>query len=157
MGDNDENGDVVMTDTNDSKKQTIVESLEAPRLQGINMKDFVSFKEKREIYERKVNEKCREQKIKIVPTSYRNSIDKSLLETFVIAKWVPEATVDSIAEDSLKKCIENRSTVDSDKYELSLIENSSLAFTLILQFEQLKIEFGSCAFPIRKSSNNLDI
>ena len=139
-----------MTDTNSTVKQTIVESFEAPRLQGIDIKDFVSFKEKREIYDRKVKEKCTEQKIKIIPTSYRNSIDKSLLETFVIAKWVPETTVDSITEDSLKKCIDNRSTVDSDKYELALIEKQLSSLHLDTSVRTLENRIWKLCVPYKK-------
>ena len=83
--------DVTMEDlnaSNETVKQTIVETLEALWLTGIDISDFVSFKERREIYETKVTEKSLEQKIKIATTSYRNSIDRSLLEIFIIAKWV---------------------------------------------------------------------
>lgn len=67
-------------------------------------------------------EKCSEQKIKLTPTSYRNYIDDSLLDIFITAKWVCETSVERISEDSIKFCIEKRSTVDSNKYELAVIE-----------------------------------
>jgi len=38
-------------------RQTIVETVEAPRLEGITTADFVKFKQDREVYERRIAEK----------------------------------------------------------------------------------------------------
>ena len=66
MTENDDTADIVMSDAN-IVKQTIVETLETPRLLGIDVSGFVSFKEKREIYERKVKQKAKEQKLQLTP------------------------------------------------------------------------------------------
>lgn len=48
-----------------AKSVLLIETLETPRLKGIDVSDFVNLKEKRQIYERKVQEKSTEQKIKV--------------------------------------------------------------------------------------------
>ena len=103
-------------------KQTVVETLEAPRLLCTETQDFVKFKEAREVYERLVNEKSAELGTEIPKTSYRNSIDSSVLELFVTLQWVPESSVDSITENSLKACVNTKATVAADKYDQALVE-----------------------------------
>lgn len=51
-------------------RQTIVKTLEAPRLIDIASADFVAFKQKRTICERRVQEKSVKQRIEIPTTSY---------------------------------------------------------------------------------------
>lgn len=125
MGEEVNQEDVLMKELNDAKetvKQTIVESLHAPRLSAIDTSDFVSFKERRKTYERKVEEKSLEQKVKICTTSYRNSIDDSLLQIFIIVGSVSETDVEGITEESIKKCIDERSKGHAEQYELAVIE-----------------------------------
>ena len=106
----------------DQVRQTIVETLEAPRLIGISTEDFVSFKQKREIYERRVNEKSAEQGVPIPATSYRNSIQNPILEMFVVAQWVPMSSVAEITEDNLKACVKHRSEIKPEDHDLAQIE-----------------------------------
>lgn len=108
-------------DTN-QVRQTIVETLEAPRLTGISTEDFVSFKQKRDIYERRVEEKSQEQGVTIPATSYRNSIEKPILDIFITAQWVPVSSVEDIAEAHLKTCIEERAKIKPEDYDLAQIE-----------------------------------
>lgn len=68
-------------------RQTIVETIEAPRLTGIKTTDFVNFKEKFETYERLIIGRSRDPNIDIPLTSYGNSISKPMLTMFVLANW----------------------------------------------------------------------
>lgn len=103
-------------------RQTIVETLEAPRLTGINTSDFVVFKDKRDLYERKLSEKNSENNTDIPITTYRNSVDESVLEFFYISGWIPVASIDEISEEDLKKCIEDHSKVEDKDLDLGRIE-----------------------------------
>lgn len=69
-------------------KQTIVESVEAPRLTYISTSDFVAFVQGIEVYEHQVEERNADATTKLPLTSYRNSISKAILELFVVAGWV---------------------------------------------------------------------
>ena len=103
-------------------RQTIVETLEAPRLTGIEVRDFVLFKERRIIYERQISEKSAEQGSPIPKTSLRNSIDPNVLKMFIRANLVPDTDVESISEASIEKCICERATIQFDRYDLAAIE-----------------------------------
>ena len=92
-------------------KQTIVESLEAPRLTGIDVKDFVRFRELRSIYERKLAEHNRDQNKNVPRTTLRNSISNDLLRMFIRIKWVPETDIEEISDESLIQCINNQAII----------------------------------------------
>jgi len=104
-------------------RQTIVETLDAPRLGGITTEDFVLFKQKREVYERRVMEKSLEQGMNIPATSYLNSIEKPILDILVTAQWVPVGTAADITEAHLKKCVEERAEIKPEDYDLAQIES----------------------------------
>lgn len=106
----------------DRVRQTIVETLEAPRLKGIRTEDFVLFAQKREIYERQVQEKSQEQGVQISATTLRNSIEKPILNILITAQWVPVTTVEELTEEHLKACIKDRSQVKPEDYDLAQIE-----------------------------------
>lgn len=108
--------------SDDTVRQTIVETLEAPRLRGIETSDFVTFKQKREVYERRVQEKIAEQGVAIPATTYRNSIEKPVLEIFITAQWVPVPSIDDITEEHLKDCVEDRAKIQTEDYDLAQIE-----------------------------------
>ncbi len=91
-----------MADKANTIKQTIVETIEAPRLTDISTTNFVLFTQKREIYERVISEKNSDANVQIPLTTYRNSIPKPILQLFVLANWVPVANVDDITEAHLK-------------------------------------------------------
>jgi len=100
----------------DTVRQTIVETIEAPRLRDVSTSDFVEFQERREIYERQVSEKNTEAGVQIPLTTYRNSIDSAILELFVVAEWVP------VTEEQLRKCVREHARVDPKEYDLARIE-----------------------------------
>ena len=56
----------------------LVETIEAPRLKGIAINDFVLFKEKRDLYERRVREKSSSTGVNMPITTLRNSIEENL-------------------------------------------------------------------------------
>ena len=103
-------------------RQTIVETLEAPRLLGIEIRDFVEFREKRKLYERRLKEKNLEQNSSVPTTSLRNSIEDSVLKIFIRMRWIPETDMTSIKEESLKECIEHRSKIESKKYDIFFLD-----------------------------------
>lgn len=103
-------------------RQTIVESVEAPRLKDISTEDFVLFKEKREVYERQIAEKNAESGVQVPLTTYRNPITKPVLDMFVTACWVPVESVDDIQEEHLRACVEERAHVSPQEYDLAQIE-----------------------------------
>lgn len=107
----------------DTIRQTIVETIEAPRLSGIKTEDFVRFKQKREIYVRRVNEKNSDTTTQIQLTTYRDSISKPILRLFVLGDWVAAETVDDITEQQLQECINEKARVKPDDYELGKIEH----------------------------------
>lgn len=87
--------------------QAIVETLEAPRLTDIKTEDFVKFKE-RSIYRRRGLDKNKEYNDDVPLTNYRDSTDDSILELFLIASWVDASSVDTITEEQLRNCLEER-------------------------------------------------
>jgi len=106
-------------------RQTILESIEAPRLRGVETCDFAEFKALREQYERRVKEKASEQGLTATEapiTSLRNSIDEHRIKLFILLEWVPEKSIDAVSERSLKKCISDRAEIDVEKYDLAFVE-----------------------------------
>ena len=116
------NGDI-STATQATACQTIVETLEAPRLLGIQIHDFVEFREKRSVYERRPAEKNAELNMAVPKTALRNSIDDSLLKNFIRLKWVPESCISTIQEESIRRCIEKRSKIEENKYDIFFSTN----------------------------------
>lgn len=107
-------------------KQTIVETIEASRLEDITTIAFVSFKEKREIYERQIREKNHDANTSVPLTSYRNSIAKPILCLFMLASWVNPETFDTITEAQLMACINERVRIEPVDSELAMIERALL-------------------------------
>lgn len=103
-------------------RQTIVETLEAPRLTGIATADFLALKQTRTIYERRVQEKSVNQGIEIPTTSYRKSMENPVLKIFVTAQWVPVSTVNEITKAHLKQYVDERASVKPEEYDLAQIE-----------------------------------
>lgn len=101
---------------NDNFKQTIVETIEATRLEYINVRNVVAFRESRDIYQRRISEKLADATVQVPLTTYRNSIDESVLELFVMAKWVDSTSVDSITEDQIKSYIDKLARVEWKYY-----------------------------------------
>lgn len=110
--------------TTGSVKQTIVAHVEAPRLNGVSVKDFSKFQRLRELYEKQVAEKNREPGVSITPTSLKASIDDADLRIFVTAKWVTAEDISSITEEQLRECITKKCTRDIGGEQLHLIEDA---------------------------------
>ena len=104
-------------------RQTIVETVEAPRLTDIDTSDFVMFKQKRVIYERKIAEKNAEEGVQVQLTTYRNSISRAVLEFFVSAGWLKAADAEAVTEEQLKELIERNARIDPADYDLALLES----------------------------------
>lgn len=104
----------------DKVRQAIVENLEAPRLNGIKIEDFVTFARRREIYERQVKEKSQKQGVIIPATTLRNSIENPILNLLITAKWVAPTNLSDLTEDHLGKCIKDRSEVKPEDYDLAI-------------------------------------
>ena len=103
-------------------RQTIVETLEAPRLTGITTECFARFREERAIYERRVLEKNAQEGVHVEVTSYRNSIDESVLALMIRANWVDASDVEQLSEEQLQACVLERSRVDPMHYDLAQLE-----------------------------------
>ena len=106
----------------DTVHQPILESVEAPRLKGIGTEEFVQYKQRREVYERRIKEKNEESGVSVRVTTYRNSISKPVLDMFVTAQWVPVETTEEITEEQLRACVEERAHVNPAEYDLGQIE-----------------------------------
>lgn len=103
-------------------RQTIVETVEAPRLQDVTTAAFVAFAQQRAIYVRKVEEKNQDSGIAIALTSYRNSIPDSILRLFIVAKWVPVSAIADITEAHLEQVVKDHSRVAPVDYDLAYLE-----------------------------------
>jgi len=82
-----------------------VETVSAPRLLGIATKDFVVFKEAREIYECRVEKKNKTTNVNVQITTYRDSIPKSILQLLAIEEWVHVEELGLLTETRRDKCI----------------------------------------------------
>lgn len=71
----------VLTHSN-TLKQTILEILEASRMNCIGWGEFATFKQKSQEYERRVHEHNVRNNRKVQLTGYKCSIDNSVLEQF---------------------------------------------------------------------------
>lgn len=101
-----------------------MESLDAPKLKGIETADFVAFQRERSVYERRVSEKSAELGVSVPLTSYRNSIEDPILRMLVTAQWVSASSIDTVTESQLKQCIKERSKVEPADYDLAQIERN---------------------------------
>ena len=77
---------------------SIVESVGAPRLTAISTSGSVLFPERRDIYERGVDEKNADSTVKMPLPSFSDSVSKVILELFVVAGWVPPSKTNDITE-----------------------------------------------------------
>lgn len=72
--------------------------IEAPILKRVCIQDFIEFKHQPEIYYNQINEKERQLKEDIVPTSYRASIEDDDLTTCIDAGWINASSINEITE-----------------------------------------------------------
>lgn len=93
---------------NGTVRETVISCLEAPRLKGVSTRQFIEFKRLRDLYEKQVEEKSRNLKEDIVPTSLRASIEDDDLNIFIAAGWIDAESIDTITERQILQCIEER-------------------------------------------------
>ena len=79
--------------------QTIVTNLEATRFTGAAINHFTAFQKKLVLYENQVNENNGEPGVKIIPTSYRASINDCYLRMCLTAHWIKAESLQDIIED----------------------------------------------------------
>lgn len=105
-------------------RQTIVSSIEAPKLRGVSTKHFIEFRKNRELYEKQINEKNQEPGTRVPLISYKSSIENADLNIFIAAGWVSAATIDHITELQIRQCIEDRCHRVLDGEHLHIIEDA---------------------------------
>ena len=98
--------------SSDTVRQTIVETLGALRLRNVEIESFAKFKQKREIYKRRVEEKNKQDGVKMQLTTIRSIVDDNNLETMLHAEWVVADSIDQITEEQLEKYIEDQSRIE---------------------------------------------
>ena len=104
-------------------RQTIVESLEAPMLQGITVAHCVAFRRNREIYERKVAEKNSESGIQVQETTYLNSVPSHMLKMMILGRFISAKHPSEVTNEQVKRCIELRAKIHLNEYNINLIEH----------------------------------
>lgn len=120
----DMDGDTVMPQKG-AVRRTILEIVEAPRLTGIRMADFVAFRDKRQIYLGQVKEKAAELNIPISPlTTFRISIDIKLIDLFIEFAWVPEKETSAVSEERLWNSDLKHSEILEDDYDFAFIHRA---------------------------------
>ena len=105
-------------------RKTIVETLEAPRLERFDLKDLTKFQHARKIYESKVAEKNKEKGVNMTLATYRSSISEYDLEMLVRMKKIDAATVDEVTENDLKNFIETKATVELSEIHVQHVEKA---------------------------------
>lgn len=105
-------------------KQTIVETVEAPRLEGLSVAGFAKFKEDRDVYERCIAEKNLNPNLSVQLTTYKDSIDPCLLDIFAPGNWVPVDDVKDIKESHPKECVEKHCVVTPKNYDLGILDET---------------------------------
>ena len=93
-------------------------------MKGVTTSDFVAFKRLREIYESDVAEKNKEDGIKVTPTSYKMSIDRRFLRTFIAGEWIKAESVDKVTEEQLKSCIAKRSKSRDQELTMTFVDRT---------------------------------
>ena len=121
---NDEEAAVAIQHKNDTIKQTIIETIEAPRLENIIVRDSVAFKESRIIYERRISKKNADAAVQMPLSTYKISINESVLELFVTENCVDSTSVDRITEDRIKSYIDKLTHVEENDYDLGSFERN---------------------------------
>ena len=103
-------------------RQTIVATLEAPRLKGTTTKHFNLFLRERELYEKKLAEKNREPGVCISATTYYASIDDNMLRMFLAFGWINKPRIGDISEEELQDCVRLRANRVPKDNELGRVD-----------------------------------
>ena len=137
-------------------KQTTLVGLEPPRLTGMSMEDMIAFARKRVEYEAIVSEKNQEPGVQIQIVSYKNSVDTRVLRMMYRAKWIQAESIESITDESIRKCIAERSTrpldnlnakdidaiVKNVSMKIDTVDPASRVWTLVLDYEKALEDSG---------------
>lgn len=121
-------------DKKDTVRETIVESLEAPRLSGMDRKKFSQFREKRKEYERLVDE-------------YNTQDGHEAL--------VSASDIGSVSEDEQKECIEKEVDVSPEDYDLIEIEKDISHFRMPKKKNSLKTRVRTLSLNYGKRLNDM--
>lgn len=105
-------------------RQTIISSVEAPRLRGVSTNHFIDFKKRREIYEMQIVEKNTDPATNIPLVSYKVSIENADLRLFIAAGWIQAPSIENITEMQIRKCIQDRGYLLLDDEHLYLIDEA---------------------------------
>ena len=103
-------------------RQTIVASLEAPRLKGTTTKHFNLFTRERDLYEKKLAEKNREPGVNVPATTFKASIEDNMLRLFLAFGWIDQNDIADVTEDELKECIRTRASRVPKDNELGRVD-----------------------------------
>lgn len=105
-------------------KETVVNCIEAPSLEGIWTKPFIDFIRLRELYEEQIEENARRTKEEIVPTYYLASIEDKNLWTFIAAGWIEANSVVEITKRQFHECRDTWCKCKMDGEHLYLIKRA---------------------------------
>ena len=101
---------------------------EKTRLVNINVTDFVTFKEKRSIFERIIKNK--DASVQILLPTYWNSVEDFILEPCIISKWAQATTVERKTEEHIRACIEKLARIEEKDYDLGIIERGIVSVSM---------------------------
>lgn len=76
----------------------------------------------RNVYEKRLEEKARILNEKILPTSYRASIEDKDLETLIAVDWIEASCIEEITERQIYECVEERFKQKESGEQLNLID-----------------------------------
>lgn len=105
-------------------KEMVINSVEAPRLRGISTRHFIEFKRLRTLCEKQIEEKSRQLKEEIVPTSYRASIQVEDRKTFIAAGCIEANSIDKLSERKIQQWVKDKCKRKVDGEQLYLVEKA---------------------------------
>lgn len=110
------------SDLADTVNEAAISFIEAPRLEGVSIRNFTKSKQQRELHEKQINEKSRQLNWDIVATSYRARIVDDELTIFIAAGWINAASINRRTEAHVDICDSERCNGMSKGKELHLVE-----------------------------------
>lgn len=103
--------------------QTILTNISAPRLCGVSISEFVTYKEKRRLYEKQIAEHNLRPGIRVTPLSYRATIDDELLEIFIEANWITGVEkVSELTDAQIETCVATKSQYRASAKDLDRLD-----------------------------------
>lgn len=131
MSSNEVHGAVALDDTPppsgsvaNTKNQTIVDTIRAPRLHYVTYMDFLRFRKARENYEPEVDENNKEPGVHIQKSSYLISTDATVLELLVDRRYIDRDSVNEVTEEDIFECTSKRCERSKGDYELPDVEKA---------------------------------